>query len=228
MSAAAAFDRIAARYDELWTETPTGRTQRAQVWSHIDPLFRPGDHILDIGCGTGADAAHLLARGINVHAIDTSPSMVAACSIHLAARLKVATALTAEVLAAEKIGALSGTFDGALSNFGVLNCIADLRPAVAGLAARIRPGGYAAICTMGRFCAWETFRFTARLEFRKAIRRWSGVAHASLGVTVYYHTISQIRAAFAPAFELQQWMGIGFFPRLRAAADHRLLIFKRK
>ena len=38
----AAFDRMAPRYDDLWTNTDVGRLQREAVWRHIDPLFRAG------------------------------------------------------------------------------------------------------------------------------------------------------------------------------------------
>jgi SAM-dependent methyltransferase len=219
---ATAFDRIAARYDELWTDTPIGRLQRTQVWQHIDPLFHPGDRIIDVGCGTGADAAHLADRGVIVHATDASAGMVATCFSLLHDKLKLVATLPVE-----EIATLPGTFDGALSNFGPLNCIADLRPAAAGLAAKIRPGGYLAICTIGRFCLWESLRFAARLQFRKAVRRWSGTAQSSLG-PVSYHTVSHMRDVFAPEFELLRWTGIGRFPFIRACADHRLLIFVRK
>jgi ubiquinone/menaquinone biosynthesis C-methylase UbiE len=223
---AAAFDRIAPRYDQLWTDTPAGRSQRAQVWRHIDLVFRPGESVLDVGCGTGADAAHLVARGISVHGIDSSPAMVEICLRANPGGLPC-PALSATVLAAEQIATVAGVFDGALSNFGALNCIADLCPVVAGLAAKIRPGGRVAICTMGRFSAAETLGFAARLQFRKAIRRWRGTALSSLGA-VHYHTVAELRAAFAPEFELERWTGIGRLPWLRFAADHRLLIFARK
>jgi ubiquinone/menaquinone biosynthesis C-methylase UbiE len=245
MSAPAAFDELAARYDELWTNTPVGRAQRNQVWRAIDPLFRPGDRVLDIGCGTGEDAAHLAARGVAVEGTDASPAMIAM------ARQR---SFTATVLRAEQIADLKVVYDGALSNFGVLNCVEDLPAFASDLAPRVRPGGALAVCTMGRFCAWETLYYAARLQFGKASRRISGTVYETPKFgTVRYPTVQELRSAFAD-FELQRWSGIGLFvppsyvslparlvallnaldrlfarlPLLRALADHRLLIFVRK
>ena len=230
MSTAALFERLAPRYDELWTNTPVGRAQRNAVWRVVDELFHPGDRVLDIGCGTGADAAHLAARGVLVHAVDASPAMVARAR---------ARGIAAEVLRAENLLRGSGEFDGMLSNFGVFNCVEDLAPSAFALASLIRPGGHAAVCTMGRFCAWET------LSPKRAFRRWSGRAGE-----IHYPTVRQLRHAFAPHFELLRWTGIGMlvppsyvklpvgivrvlermdrFAPLGFCADHRLLVFRRK
>src|SRR5437660_1167164 len=128
---AAAFDILAARYDELWTETAAGRAQRELVWREVDPLFRPGMRVLDLGCGTGADAAHYAERGVAVDAVDASAAMVE--------RANARVGLTARVLPVEAVGALSESFDGVLSNFGVLNCV-ETRQAE-GLRHVVRPGG---------------------------------------------------------------------------------------
>ncbi|HEY2019099.1 MAG TPA: methyltransferase domain-containing protein [Bryobacteraceae bacterium] len=246
MSTATAFDPVAARYDELWTNTPVGRAQRELVWRHIDPLFEKGDRVLDIGCGTGEDAAHLAARGAAVHAIDPSPAMVQAALRR--------GGFTAGVLPAEGLSQLPSLYDGAISNFGALNCVADLRAVARDLAHLVRPGGRVAICTIGRFCAWETLYYSARLQFGKAFRRLGGSAPSSLGITVHYPGVAGLAKAFGPSFELDRWLGIGLLvppsyvrlagplvrlfaaldrvlarlPLLRAMADHRLLIFVRK
>jgi ubiquinone/menaquinone biosynthesis C-methylase UbiE len=246
MPPTAAFDRLAARYDELWTRTATGRAQRSLVWRNVDGLFHRGERVLDIGCGTGVDAAHFSARGIAIHAIDCSPAMVQAA--------RQRGGFSASVLRAEEIAALGEIYDGAISNFGALNCVADL-PAVAQALARVvRPGGRVALCTMGRFCAWETLYYAGRCEFGKAFRRLRGSASSSLGISVHYPAVSTLAAAFAPEFALQRWMGIGLLvppsyvplaaplvrlfglldralarlPLLRALTDHRLLILVRR
>lgn len=241
-----AFDPVAARYDELWTNTATGRLQRDAVWRHIAPYYRAGQHILDLGCGTGEDALHLGRLGIQVSAFDASSEMV---------RIARQRGVAADVLALEELGQIAGSFDGALSNFGALNCIERVEQLRAPLARLIRPYGFLSLCVMGRFCLRETAHFLARGEVRRASRRWCGTSvSGSLGLRVFYPTVHRIRKAFAPDFRLVQAAGIGVFvppsyvqglssqslarsaamdrraahlPGLRALSDHRLLVFIR-
>ena len=115
----------------------------------------------------------------------------------------------------------------------------DLAPVARALGALVRPGGYVAICTIGRFCAWEM------LYYKKALRRLPGRSG-----DVYYPTVRQLRAHFGTHFELRFWTGVGMLvppsyvnlpagivnllarldrlPFLRSCADHRLLVFRRK
>jgi ubiquinone/menaquinone biosynthesis C-methylase UbiE len=246
MSPATAFDRVAESYDEVWTSTPTGQAQRALVWRNTDGLFHTGERMLDIGCGTGADAAHFSERGIVVHAIDCSPTMVQKARSH--------GGLSASVMRAEDIGAIGEVFDGAISNFGALNCVTDLAGIAQGLAGVLRPGGFVAICVIGRFCLWETLYYTCRLRFEKAFRRMRGTAPSTLGIEVRYPRVDELASAFSPEFALRRWIGIGLLvppsyvrlpaalvrlfglldrgmahlPLARAMADHRLMIFERQ
>src|SRR3954464_5651840 len=145
-----AFDSIAADYDKLWSDTHSGYWQRKAVWHAIQPLFGSGDHVLDLGCGTGVDAAVLLARGVEVSAIDASAEMV---------RVAQLKGVPAQHLAVEHLNRLEGNYDGAISNFGVLNCLPDLRATAGQLARLVKRGGYLALCFMGKCCAWETAHY---------------------------------------------------------------------
>jgi SAM-dependent methyltransferase len=251
MSAAAAFDQLAARYDELWTHSAVGRAQREAVWRSIGALFRPGDRVLDLGCGTGEDAVRIERMGAHVTAIDASPQMVAVT------RQRLRGVGACDVLALEDLARLipSEKFDGALANFGVLNCVGDVRSVAAELARLVRPGGRVALCVMSRFCLWETAWHLLRGEPGKAFRRLRrGPAMTSLGFPVFYPPSAELAAAFAPEFQRTRTRGIGVFvppsyvkapsafcaalvgldrlfagwPLLRAMGDHCLLTFIRK
>ncbi|HSU30419.1 MAG TPA: class I SAM-dependent methyltransferase [Bryobacteraceae bacterium] len=246
LSAGFAFDRMAWKYDALWTNTPIGTAQREAVWRWIDPLFQPGDSILDLGCGTGADAVHMMNYGLHVTGVDASTEM---------ASLARASGVEAQHLALENLDRLDGVYDGVISNFGVLNCVDDLRGLGIQLSRLTRRNSYLAVCVMGPVCLWETCHYLKRTRPRKAFRRWRrGGSVASMGVSLSYPTIHQIRSAFQNHFKLVTWVGIGLAvppsyilglsasavmrlqkvdrhlahrPLLRMFSDHRLLLFRR-
>jgi len=201
--ASSPFEPIAARYATLWSDTPRGRAQRAEVWMEVDPFFRRGDRILDLGCGPGDDAVHLESRGVSVLGIDAAPGMV---------EIARSRDIEARVMAIENLAALGGTFDGALSNFGALNCVANLGAVSEALARLIRPQGKFAVCVLSRFC-W-------RCDWRHLVRRWSGHTRWR-GMDVYYRSGAAVTRAFVPHFKLLRRVSIG-------QGDHLLLIFARR
>jgi ubiquinone/menaquinone biosynthesis C-methylase UbiE len=200
------FDTIAPVYDQLWNSP-----QRGHVWSVIDSCFRPGDRVLDLGCGTGDDALHLAERGVDVVGIDAAEKMI---------DVAVSRGVTARRLGIEDLAVLSERFSGAISNFGALNCIVDLCPVAAQLARLVRPGGIVAICIMGRFAWGETLASVSKWEWGKAARRWSGRA-VWRGMDVFYHSSQYVRAAFESEFTFDRRVSIGH-------GDHQLYIFRRR
>ncbi len=217
MSVAEAFDQLAPRYDETWTRSVVGRLQREAVWREIAPLFLPGARVLDLGCGTGEDALHLARGGVRVHAIDVAPGMVKMTRQRLESD-GLTGQITCEVLAAEDLFRLktTGVFDGAITNFGVLNCVRDLRSLAGELARLVRPGGRLVLCPMGRFYLWETIWYLLRARLGKAFRRLRrGGVTASVGsghfFPVFYASVADISAAFEPYFRRVGFRGIGVF-----------------
>ncbi len=71
-----AFDAAATSYDADFTETQLARWLRETVQAHLAAAFGPGDHVLELGCGTGEDAIWLARRGVRVTATDVSQSML--------------------------------------------------------------------------------------------------------------------------------------------------------
>ena len=211
-----AFDQVATEYDRTFTGTPLARLLREAVWSRLAGHVRPGARVLEIGCGTGEDAIWLAQRGARVVATDASPAMLEVTR-QKARRACVSDRIETFVLDASsplprKAGEGSGVGVG-LSNFGALNCVADLRPIARALATWILPGGCLLLVFMNRWCAWEIAWHLLRLQPRVAFRRLrrDGV-EARVGeglVHVWYPSIGSIRRAFAPAFELRRIAGLG-------------------
>ena len=163
--------------------------------------------------------------------------------------------VNARQLALENLDDLTGCYDGAISNFGVLNCIRDLKGLSVRLGDLIRRHGYLALCAMGPLCLWETCHYLSRARPDQAFRRWSKHGSTcSMKIHVGYPSIQQIRLALKNEFELLSWAGIGLAvppsyvsglssaairrlgnidrhlahqPLFRMFSDHRLLLFNR-
>jgi ubiquinone/menaquinone biosynthesis C-methylase UbiE len=211
----APFDAIAERYDESFTASKIGRAQRASVWDKLGGVFRSGDRLVEIGCGTGVDACFLAERGVDVIACDSSPQMVAVATRRVAEKERPGS-IYPRLLAAEHIHALrhDGSFDGAFSNFGALNCVQDLRPFARDLAAVLNPGATALLCWMGPCCAWEIVWYLATGKPGKAFRRFhrDGVSAQLAGgahLRVRYPSVRELVRTFAPEFRLKSLKGIG-------------------
>ncbi len=210
------FDNIAEQYDATFTSSTIGRIQRDSVWRELRKNFRPGDRILDIGCGTGVDARFLAERGINVVACDSSSRMLSVAQRRMADLPPWAGSVQLQLLPAEEVSNLrdEGLFDGAFSNFGAVNCVANIAKLASDLARLLRPGANVLLCVMGPTCLWETVWYLLHGKFGKAFRRFhhAGVA-ARLGdgavVQVRYPSVRSIRRMFAPGFSLKAIQGIG-------------------
>jgi ubiquinone/menaquinone biosynthesis C-methylase UbiE len=207
-----AFDSVAEQYDDQFTRSVVGRTQRNAVWQKAAATFSAGQHILELNCGTGEDALFLARHGISVTALDASKQMV-----RQAQRRRELEAphspIRFELLPTEDLAELKDAplFDGVFSNFSGLNCVPDLAVVVEQLAARVKPGAPLLLCLSTRFCLWEMLWYLSQWNFRKAFRRCGGHATARFNdytIHVQYPTLRQLRAIFAP-FTLRSCTGIG-------------------
>jgi len=100
----------------------------APVLDLLDP--RPGERVLDLGCGDGTLARRLMDAGCDVTAVDASPELVAAAR---AAGVEAAVG-DARALAYDE------EFDAVFSN-AVLHWIREADTVVAGVYRALRPGG---------------------------------------------------------------------------------------
>ena len=203
-----AFDTLAADYDAHFTTTPLGTLLRQAVHRRLDARFAPGDRILELACGTGEDALHLGRRGVHVLATDASKVMIEKTRAKIAAA-GLGDTLAARRLPIEVLTSLSGSFDGAFSNFGGLNCVQDLDAVSRALADLLRPGAAVVLCVMGPLVPWEWAGFLLRGEPGKAFRRLRRGGVEWRGITVRYPSPAALRRAFAPAFRPLRLSAVG-------------------
>jgi SAM-dependent methyltransferase len=150
------FDATAARYD---ADTQANRVLvhlRARLFQQLRTAFPPGSKLIEIGSGTGAEAARLASeRGCRIALVDVSPRLLE----RAAAKVRAARPeglLGAHLLAAGSVGDLvtlygRAFFDGAYSSLGPLNCEPSLAPVADGVAALVRTGGVVVLSIMNRW-----------------------------------------------------------------------------
>jgi Fe-coproporphyrin III synthase len=191
---------------------------RRDVWGLLDRHLPPDARVLDLGCGIGLDSSWLLDSGRSVVSVDSSPGMAAQ------ARTRDAR-LEPMVLGAMAIGGLvgrgsskgdvnsSGLYDGALLNFGVINC---LNPAAFApiLASVLRPGAPVFIVSMPRVPAsWLVDRLVHG-HLRTALSRLAPAVDLDVEggpVATHYWSGADLRSQMAPWFSAVEQRALGLF-----------------
>ncbi|MGB6975385.1 MAG: class I SAM-dependent methyltransferase [Terracidiphilus sp.] len=215
-TAATAFDAIAADFDLRFGQWLSVAAQRRAVRRVLLKTLPPAGRILELGGGTGEDAAFLAARGYDILLTDPSPAMVALAQSKLApfcGHAEVAAAEEMESFAARYFSAGGEQFDGVFSNFAPLNCVVDLEPVARGLARLLKPGASALLVLFGTFCPGEIVTELLNGRPRQALRRRKrGAVAARLAgreFNIIYHRHAVLQWAFEPWFVLKERIGIG-------------------
>ncbi len=221
-AAAEAYDALAARYDRIPRENRVNRVLRARSLARLRSLFREGQRVLEIGCGTGEEALELAASGVRIVAVDPSEQMVRltgekARDRGLHDRISVLRGRASEI---SRAGLAAGSFDGAYASFS-LAYEPDLRPVAEGLHGLLRRDARFAVSVPSRVCLveWLAALVTARPSVAgRRLRPWHGHTVAGRSIPIRTFTPRGLAAEFSPAFRLVRWEAlVGLVPPPGAA-----------
>jgi ubiquinone/menaquinone biosynthesis C-methylase UbiE len=149
----ALFDTWTDTYDR-WFETPTGRLVRKYESTLLLEFLkpRPGERILDVGCGTGIFTQEVLDCGAIVTGIDLSVPMLKKAFIRMGNASF--TGLCADMSA---LPFPSNSFDKVFS-MTAIEFVADARRAIAELDRVTRKGGRIVVTTLNSLSPWAQQR----------------------------------------------------------------------
>lgn len=208
---ARAYTTIAGDYDHM---VEGDAWMRRILWDRYRCLFQPGQHVLDVACGTGLDTIFLARHGLRVTGIDIAPGMIAQLKAKIA-REGLTDRVTAHTLALGDLTALpQESFDGILSAFAGLNTLPDLEAFAAEAARLLRPRGRLIVHMINRFSLWEWLMLVRRGRFQAAMRlpRYAERTFTIGGQpVVHYLSFARptYRQSFAAHFTLDRCYGLG-------------------
>ena len=211
--AATAFTRQSTVFDNIYAGNTIVHYKRQRVRHHVQALIAPGSHILELNAGTGEDAIYFAQQGYRVHATDISEGMQDMLR-KKTAQAGLEDAISTELCSYTDLQHLQhkGPYDAVFSNFAGLNCTGDLDKVITSLAPLLKPGGYATLVILPRFCLWETllvFKGKFTTAFRRFFSNKGRRAHIEGAYfSCWYYNPSYVKRAAAPFFEVVATEGL--------------------
>jgi len=132
-------DDVAGSYDEIRFSSEGGRMTHEREIAVIKDSFKPGERVLEIGCGTARLLKALNAQGWDVMGMDQSVAMLRAGGLEPGPKVLVGDV--------RQIPLPDASVDG-IYTFRMTNHFADLRPVFAECKRVLKPGGKLLFDTM--------------------------------------------------------------------------------
>lgn len=212
------FDDVAHGYDDRFSNQPIAKHLRGEVHQAAKALLPAKGHILEIGCGTGEDMKHFVAHGHDIMATDPSQNMLE-ITRQKPPLGQGAGRVETEIWNADrplppKVLA-SGPYDLVFSNFGALNCVADLAHVRAEISKVLKPGGACVFVLINRWCLLEVVLNLLIWSPKNMTRRFRKQPTATLedGSTfkMYFPSVTAINTAFGADYKVESTAPLGVF-----------------
>ena len=211
-STAAAFSKQSKHFDEEDLQNPVLQWMRAEVYKHLSAFLTPGSNLLELNCGTGIDAIHFAALGIQVYATDNAPGMLETLNEKILDKGLQQNIQTQLCSFNHLENITEQNFDQVFSNFGGLNCTNDLSSIITKLKPLLKKNAIVTWVVMPPLCPWEwlyALKGNFKLAFRR-LKKQGVISHLeNEAFTTYYFSLARLKKDFGKDFELIKVQGLG-------------------
>jgi ubiquinone/menaquinone biosynthesis C-methylase UbiE len=212
-----AFDSASEEYDFTISHNFINTWIRKRSINELLHLVRPDDVLLEIGCGTGAEAIQISKKVRQIIATDISQGMLNLLHQKISAK-KIESIVPVQARAAS-ISSIAPLFDGgkvriAYSFNGALNLEPDIEKFPQELSKVVDRGGYFVCSVRNILCLSETIAHAAVLQLDKIAPRRKQPTMVSVGgidIPAFYYSTKFMSRLFGPHFKLKKLVGLPAF-----------------
>ena len=211
----AAFDGVALTYDHHILDNPMNVWLRDRSVDLMTTLFKRGDTVVEVGCGTGTETLRLASKGIKVVATDISQKMLEVLIKKARARGLEENVVPVHCRAHQLKEGLAragcARADGAYSTYGAVNTEPRLGDMMASLHDLIRPGGKLVLGVWNRFCLYEIIGYSMRMRPTMIVARLRNpvpVGKSRFCVTTNAFSVGELSRQIQGRFELESVRGV--------------------
>jgi SAM-dependent methyltransferase len=214
----AAFDGVAESYDHHIMDNDMNLWLRNRSVGLLKRCFKPGETVLEIGCGTGTETLSLAEHGVSVIASDVSSKMLGVLSRKASASMldgRVRTLHARPYELREKLR-LAGVdqVDGAYSTYGAINTDPLLPRFFKDLASMMRPGGALVLGVWNKYCLSEVLGYTLRVKPGLVVARMRNpvpVGKSRFCIASNAYDVGDIRSLMKGLFKVKEVLGVEIF-----------------
>jgi ubiquinone/menaquinone biosynthesis C-methylase UbiE len=213
-----AFDSASEEYDFTIGRNYINTWIRKRSIKELLGCTRREDTLLEVGCGTGAEAVEISSSVSKIIATDISERMIDILRKKIQARKLSGRIVPLRVKAADisKASELveDGKVDAVYSFNGALNCEPDLPRFVEELSSILVPGGFFVCSVRNSLCLGEALSHAVVFQFGKMAPRKKQPVMVSVGgmdIPAFYYPPIAFSEFFAKKFNLKKLIGLPAF-----------------
>lgn len=213
-----AFDSASEEYDYTISRNYINTWIRERSIQELMRLVTKDDVLLEIGCGTGAEAIRITSQVAGIVATDISQKMLEILKMKVAAK-RLGRKIRVARVAASHVSDVQSLLPGgrvrvAYSFNGALNCEPEIDRVPEQLSQMIRKDGYFVCSIRNVISLSEAVSHSLVLQFDRMAPRKNQPAMVSVGgqdIPSYYYPPGKFTRVFEPYFEVRKIVGLPAF-----------------